>query len=528
VSQAPRRWVLAAGLAAVATVLVIVAVLVGTGPAPSDGIPPSADVSPHDAIPVRVSDSGASRHIPAGYLGLSIEFPAVRDYTGSNPHRVNPVLLQLIRNLSPGQAPVLRIGGDSTDMSWVPAPGVKAPPYRTYRLTPGWLWTTAALARDLGAHMILGINLAANQVALARAEAQAYVRTMGRNRISALEIGNEPNLYGKIASLKVATDRVRRARPRSYDYAGFSREFAAMAGVLPAIPLAGPALAVGPTYDPGTWIGSVPGLLRSLPQLRTLTIHRYPLRNCNVPPSSPQYPTVPHLLSSYATTTLAASLRSWVTIAHSAHRPLRVDELNSAACRGKAGVSDTFASSLWVTDALFTLARAGVDGVNMHTLPGSAYELFHFTHAGTGWSAYVRPVYYGLQLFAQAAPAGARLLTTSGPMAGTGLSVWATRTADGVERVVLINESPTRSRTVSLQMPAGAVPTAQVIRLQAARVDARTGVTWGGRSYGSATTSGHLPAPQTQTLTSRAARYTLSVRHGSAALVTFPVGIAPY
>ena len=525
------RWVLAAGLAAVATVLVVVAVLAGTGsagaPSPSDGIPPSADVSPRDAIPVRVSDSGPARHIPAGYLGLSIEFPALRDYTGSNPRRVNPVLLQLIRNLSPGQAPVLRIGGDSTDLSWVAAPGVKAPRYRTYRLTPGWLSTTAALARDLGAHMTLGVNLAANQPALARAEAQAYLRTIGRARISALEIGNEPNVYGKIAGLKIGPDRFRRARPRSYGYARFSREFAAVAAALPPVPLSGPALAVGPTYDPGTWIGSMAGLLRSLPRLRTLTIHRYPLRNCYVPPRSQQYPTVPHLLSSYATTTLAASLRSWLQIAHSAHRPVRVDELNSVACRGKAGVSDTFASSLWVTDALFALARAGVDGVNMHTLPRSAYELFHFTHTGNGWSAYVQPVYYGLELFARAASAGARLLTASGPTAGTGLSVWATRTADGAQRVVLINESPTRSRTVSLRMTGGAGATAQVIRLQAASVDARTGVTWGGRSYGSATTSGRLPSPQTQSLTPHAGRYTLSVRHGSAALVTFPVGIAP-
>ena len=144
------------------------------------------------------------RHIPVGFLGLSIEFPAVRDYTGPNPHRVNPVLLQLIRNLSPGQAPVLRIGGDSTDMSWVPARGVKAPPYRTYRLTPGWLATTAALARDLEARMTLGVNLAADQTALARAEAVAYLRTIGRARIAALEIGNEPNVYGKIPGLKIA------------------------------------------------------------------------------------------------------------------------------------------------------------------------------------------------------------------------------------------------------------------------------------------------------------------------------------
>ena len=163
----------------------------------------------------------------------------------------------------------------------------------------------------------------------------------------------------------------------------------------------------------GSWVNTVSDLLRREPRLSTLTVHRYPLRNCYVPPSSPQYPTISHLLSSYATVTLADSLKRWISLAHAQGRRLRVDELNSVACRGKAGVSDTFASALWVTDALFSLARAGVDGVNLHTLPDAAYELFAFSRRGGRWQAHVRPVYYGLELFAQAAPPGGRLLAVS-------------------------------------------------------------------------------------------------------------------
>ena len=138
--------------------------------------------------------------------------------------------------------------------------------------------------------------------------------------------------------------------------------------------------------------------------MRYLTIHRYPLRNCFVAPDSPQYPTVPNLLSSYSTAAMAAGIARYVQLAHDAGRKLRIDELNSVACHGKRGVSDTFASSLWVLDALFALARDGVDGVNLHTLPHSAYQLFAFSHAGGRWSAAVAPVYYGLYLFSQAAP----------------------------------------------------------------------------------------------------------------------------
>jgi hypothetical protein len=524
VSTAPTRWLVAAGLAAAATVLVVAAVLTGAGagdPSSSAALPHSANVSARNALPVRISARHEGPDIPSGFLGLSIEFQAIREYTGSDPHHIDPVLVALIRNLSPGQAPVLRIGGDSTDMSWVPALGVKAPDYRNYRLTPGWLATTAALAHELKARMTMGVNLADNQPALARAEGRAYLRAVGRRGIAALEIGNEPNVYGKIAGLKVGPNRFRRARPKKFDYARFAKQFAAVAAALPPVPLAGPALAIGPKSDPGTWVGSIGKLLTAHPRLRTLTVHRYPLRNCYVGPRSPQYPTVPHLLAGYATTTLAASLKRWIRIAHSHGRRLRLDELNSVACRGKAAISDTFASSLWVTDALFTLARAGVDGINMHTLPKAAYELFHFTHTGVGWSAYVQPVYYGLELFARAAPAGARLLAGSGPVSGTGLSVWATRARNGLEQAVLVNENQKRTATVSLRMPAGTAGTAVVTRLRASSVYARTGVTFGGQGYDSATTTGRLGPLHTQTLEPRSGAYTLSVPHGSAALVTF-------
>ena len=45
-----------------------------------------------------------------------------------------------------------------------------------------------------------------------------------------------------------------------------------------------------------------------------------------------------------------------------------------------AGVSDTMASALWALDALFYLDSQDVDGVNLHSYPGSSNGLFDFTH----------------------------------------------------------------------------------------------------------------------------------------------------
>lgn len=473
------------------------------------------------SLTVSVTPGATGRPIPAGFLGFSFEFQAVRAYTGSDPEHINPVLVQLIRNLTPGQAPVLRIGGDSTDVSYVPAPGVRPPAFVTYPLGPGWLTTTAALARRLRARLIMGLNLTANEPALDAAEARAYVRAFG-NSIEALEIGNEPNVYSKVNVYHTVFGVPVAARRYGYGYPAYGRQFKAIAAVTPPLPLAGPALAIGPTPGPGSWVGSISTFLARDRRVATMTVHRYPLRNCYVPPSSPQYPSIPHLLSNYASAGLAASLRRWIRIARAQHRQLRVDELNSVACRGKSGVSDTFASALWATDALFSLARAGVGGIDMHTLPNSAYELFSFADRHGRWTGSVRPVYYGLQLFAQAAPAGARIVPLHARGHAPGLSTWATRDRGGATRVVLINKSTTRDRTVRIRVPGAA--RAGIERMLAPSAAARTGVTLGGATYGASTASGRLPARHDPTVIAHRGAVTVAVPRASAALLTFPAG----
>src|SRR6202044_1846291 len=129
---------------------------------------------------------------------------------------------------------------------------------------------------------------------------------------------------------------------------------------------------------------------------------------------------------------LAQSIEPYVSYAHAHGLAFRVDEMNSAAlarCLGRSGVSATFSSALWALDTLFNMAAIGVDGVNVHTLPGAAYQLFTFTHSRGSWQASVRPEYYGLLMFSQAFPPGAVLLPVAAP-AGP-VKVWATRAPDG-------------------------------------------------------------------------------------------------
>jgi hypothetical protein len=99
----------------------------------------------HAETQISVGASPLGRPMPPGFVGVSLEYRAVHAYTGRDPRSVNPVLIQLLRALAPGQSPVLRIGGDSTDQTWWPVPGMIPPGGigRPSGLAPTLIWVSA-------------------------------------------------------------------------------------------------------------------------------------------------------------------------------------------------------------------------------------------------------------------------------------------------------------------------------------------------------------------------------------------------
>ncbi|HEY5316777.1 MAG TPA: glycosyl hydrolase family 79 C-terminal domain-containing protein, partial [Solirubrobacteraceae bacterium] len=376
------------------------------------------------------------------------------------------------------------------------------------------------------ARLILGVGLEANQPRIAAVEARRLVSGVGRRYIAAFEIGNEPELYPVVPWYRrlhgapipwyshLGTPVY--ARRRGYGPDAFYAEFSRTLRALPPLPVAGPATGLIP------WLEGISRFLAPASRVRIVTWHAYGLNQCVTTPSSPQYPSVPNLLSPLASRGVVNGISPYVALAHDVGATFRIDEMNSVTCNGRLGVSNTFASALWVMDALFAIAADGVDGADIHTYPDAANGLFDFDRASGQWQAIVHPLYYGVMMFAQAAPAGSRLLRiSSGPQ--DQVRAWATLAPDHRIRVLLINDSLRRS-ALALVQARGAAHPASIERLRASSAYATGGVTLGGESFGARTGTGELPPPEPQALTPRSGAYAVSLPAASAALLTLPPG----
>ena len=500
--------------------IVIVAVVVGLATSADSGRlhdtpAPTANAGAPAAAAREVLTVGAqmpgTQAISAGFLGLSIEYSAFTAYAGKDPHAVDPVFEQLIRNLTPGQSPVLRIGGDTTDWSWYPVPGMTRPKGVRIDLGPAWVGAMASLAKALDAHLILGINLEADSPRLSGYEARQFVEGIGRSHISAFEIGNEPELYGSLAWYVINGHKYY-GRPHDYSYTDYLNDVARIRAALPRLQLAGPAV------GGKEWMPKTGRFVAAEPRVAIVTLHRYPLHQCFNRPSAPSYPTVAHILAPRATRGLADGVKPYVKLAHAHGLLLRIDEMNSLSCGNDNRISDAFVSALWSVDALFEMARVGVDGVNIFSNPGASAQLFTFSEAHGRWMASVEPDYYGLMMFAQSAPPGSRLLHVSG--AAGHIKAWATRAPDGRLRVVLLDEYTRGSRTLGIRVP-GAAGRATLERLQAPSLLAHRGVRLGGQSFGAATTTGVLGGQSDLTsIRARNGTYSVTLPAASAVLLT--------
>lgn len=476
-------------------------------------------------VVAQVNPKALGPRIPRSFVGFSVEFGgwSAEHYLvhrgGDRPEGgwvPNSTVVQLFDNLRSLQGPpMLRVGGNSTDKTvWRDQPGEPKSTEPAIVVTRRWLQETQALAAQTGASLILGVNLASNDPRRAVEWVQAAWNILGPEMLYAFEIGNEPNYFLKHG-----------LRSAPFGFAEYSRQFQTYVEALrawnPRVPLAGPVTSdAAPRYlSEESWAQYLPEFLGQFGErLALVSYHRYPLNRCHTSPGARRYPTLSQLVSARAAGLLGREALGYVRAAERYGLPTRVSELNSIACGGAPGLSDTMASALWAIDTLFHLARAGISGVNFH-VGGyqSRYAPFRLTTTAEGEvETKVYPLYYGLVFFAQAVQQGARLasVTTSGMK---DVQVWATCDDRGKVRVMVLNKAPARPANLVLCVPGGSQ--GRLTYLTAPSMTASTGVTLAGQTY-DGTPDGHPHGRyRADDVRARGGRFVFSVRAASAALL---------
>jgi hypothetical protein len=421
---------------------------------------------------VTLASGAHPRRIPSSYLGLSTEYWAVPAW-----ERQSAVIDRVLSLLHvPGDSPmVLRIGGDSANQALWESEADGLPEW-VVELTPSWLSQAGALVRRAHVRLILDLNLVTASPAISAEWAGAAEAGLPHGGLAGFEIGNEPDLYSRQAWIHVVSRTIAASQllPDSLTPSEYAEDFRAYARAVgrlaPGVPLLGPAVG---TASRGTrWIAAL--LASSHPGLREVTVHQYPYSACALP-GSPRYPTIAGLLGAAATAGMARALEPAVRTAARAGFPVRLTELNSVDCGGRAGVSDTFATALWAPDALFALLGAGVDAVDVHVNPGKVNAAFALS--GHGLSA--NPLLYGLILFARTIGPDSKLVPVRVVQSRSlRLKAWAVRMRSGAMRVLLINRG---EKTATVEVRIAGLGTAQVERLRAPSIGSRSGVTLAGQ-----------------------------------------------
>jgi hypothetical protein len=359
--------------------------------------------------------TAASGVLPDYYLGLSYEkgdFVTESLFTDAETQ-----LAGLFNLLGNG---VLRIGGNSADTTvWNPNGSGNT----AGQVSPADVDNLTNFLALTDWKLIYAINMGTSTPALAAAEV-AYVQSKLGPVLLAFEIGNEPDEYYLSYF------------PTGWNLTAFEtlwEEFrSAILAMTPSAILAGPCTGGNIT----TW--TVPFVLGPTGKMISLVSQHYYRGNGHSVNA-----TVANLVSPDLTLIAdCVALRSAVA---GVQLPFRFSETNSYLYGGSPGVSNAYASALWVIDHLFHIAYGGGSGVNMQ-----GGDVGYYTPIANDGATILcaRPEYYGLLLFSLVGQGD--LLETTFSNKNFNATVYAVRSPSGGMTVVIVNKEVYQSLNITI------------------------------------------------------------------------------
>ena len=300
-------------------------------------------------VSVSVDASRLGAPVPRDFLGLSFEMSSLAQVAR---YADGGDFATMLRSLGHG---VLRFGGVSADtrVAWTDGATPLAP-WASSAVQVSDLLKLRKLAADSGWRVLLTIGLAQYNPLAAAREALAARRAL-RGWLAGIELGNEPDAYAR-----------HHLRSSPWTFSRYGTQIAAyrraIEKVAPGIAFVGPDVSGSHVFE--DWgrraaISERPALL---------TGHHYPLGCHTLPPA-----TIARLLSPGIRRAEDASLHRYMAVSRASGIRFRLDEANTVSCGGKAGVSNTFASTLWAVDYIARAMAAGAAGVNLQGNPANCH-----------------------------------------------------------------------------------------------------------------------------------------------------------
>jgi hypothetical protein len=412
------------------------------------------------------------------YIGLSFESGTLNsgkfDDVGDLP--------RLLRNL--GRS-VMRFGGNSVDTSFT-------------EITPSALAGLARLAKATGWTVLYSENLGHFKASAVTSDAHQVSAALGP-QLAAFACGNEPDLFPNVGLRSSSY-------PERVYLAQAARCLTAIRAGAPHAPIEGPD-----TSGTG-WLAGYAATEAG--RLRWLGQHYYPM-GCGLVGLTPAA-FAQAMLSAAQTAKEAAFFSAAARTAAAARGRLRMSETNTACGGGAVGVSDSYASALWVVDYLLTGVEHGVTGFNFHGgLSAVCQGYSPLCEVGANEYA-AQPIYYGMLFTHLLGSGNLQPVTVTTPRPSDHVTAFALKPSAGGGLRVIAEDLTNAAARVTLRV-GGAATSAAVLRLTGPSLLANSGIRIQGAAV--AANGSFTPgAPSTVTCSAGSCRVTLAPY--SAVLVT--------
>jgi hypothetical protein len=388
----------------------------GMSSATAPGNPQPQPTGPTSSAAVTVSSTIAGT-VPARFAGLSYEKSSLAQprFEASNTD-----LIGLFRGLGPS---LLRVGGNSVDQTqWTPTGAGRT----AGQVAPSDIDALAAFLKATDWTVLYGVNLATATAAAAAAEVAYTITSLGAS-LSGIEIGNECDLYGDPNNYFAGNWTLQDFEQRWEQFR------TAILASSPGVLITGPASAAHLM----TW--TIPfAQYATKEQLALLTQHYYR--------GDGQSSTSTDALLLSPDSTLLTQLGQLDAAAKAIGIPYRISETNSFYNGGASGVSDSYASALWVIDHLYNIALGGGVGANLHG--GGNGPGYTPIADSNGTVIEARPEYYGVKLFTLAGSGS--LLATTVAAASLNVTAYAVQSSSGTLSIIVLNKDTTQNLAVTI------------------------------------------------------------------------------